>query len=697
MARPQGFGWHFFKGTLWAIALILAGLMYWSMVLTEQKVRELNSRFNQLQKSNTVMQAEAAQTLSLTPERPVLHNPVPLKTKQPNPDLKNLLEPDPFYSKTLPSLLPKDFRPWGTIHHAMPSRPEQLGPFSQYADVSGWQNQCVVSAARFLFGFYEQLSPDMAYKIEEEVDPETQDATYTVYLRDGVFWAPLEQRFFGSRVLLAPHFQEAHQVTAEDFKLYFDAMKNPYVERDGAIVLRQYYADLDLFEVIDPLTFRVRWKAHELLDREGKPTRMTLYTAKLWTGALHPLPAFVFKYFADGTKIIRNDSDPESYRTNSTWAQNFNRHWSNQVIPSCGPWLFDGMNENRLVLRRNPSFYAPLDVLIERYDMEFMNNTETIWNAFLANKLETYELSPAKWIELQDFLKSPNYKKQEAEGNSIHQLSYLARVFTFIGWNQARPLFTSKKVRQALTMAVDRERIIRDNLHGLGVEVTGPFFYGSTSYNHDIVPFPFNPPLARKMLEEEGWEDSDGDGILDKEINGVRTPFRFHLTYFYNAPVTRSICEYVSTALKEIGIDCILKGVDRADISAIFDNKDFEALYFAWAQGTPPESATQVWGSSGAKEAGSSNFIGFANKEVDRIADLLQFERDAETRQQLYHELGKILYEEAPYLFLYTPKVILLYRDRVKNLFIPSERQDLIPGATVSQPETNVIWLKPNV
>ena len=54
----------------------------------------------------------------------------------------------------------------------------------------------------------------------------------------------------------------------------------------------------------------------------------------------------------------------------------------------------------------------------------------------------------------------------------------------------------------------------------------------------------------------------------------------------------------------------------------------------------------------------------------------------------------KLSIQEEPYTFLYTPKVRLLYRERVQNLFIPRERQDLIPGANIPEPYLQTIWLK---
>ena len=158
--------------------------------------------------------------------------------------------------------------------------------------------------------------------------------------------------------------------------------------------------------------------------------------------------------------------------------------------------------------------------------------------------------------------------------------------------------------------------------------------------------------------------------------------------------MTKSICEYIATALKNVGIDCRLNGADVADLTALFDDKSFDAIVMSWALGTPPEDPKQVWYSSGAKEKGSSNSIGFANKEIDRLIDQLQYEYDPAKRIELYHQFDKILYEEQPYTFLYSPKSLLLYREYLQNVFLPSQRQDLVPGANISEPDESIYWLK---
>jgi len=671
-------------------------LLYWSSTLIEDDLRSMRSDMGQLKNDLFMLRSEAEKNhidiLQMLPKQK--KNDSEKKHNLDEASYPNLLHNDPFFATTLPKLLGKDFQPLWTQHTATIGKPDTLHPFSNWSQVAAWYDRCIANLSQLEFGKYETLAPDMAVSIEERTDQKTGTPEFWIHLRDHVYWEPLQLEFFPPGFQLAPQFLHRNQVTAEDFKFYYDALMNSYVQEPGAVSLRTYYGSIEEVKVIDKLTFTIRWQSKEILGRDGKKTPRIKYIAKSLTGALKPLPCFVYKYFSDGTKIISDDSDPNTYRTNSVWAQNFAEHWAKNIIVSCGAWIFDGMNERQIRFTRNPNFYFPYAALTAAIETEFKDTPENIWEEFQNGHLDSYGLQPDQLSEYKKFLQSPAYKRQVDEGNSVKRLDYVARTYTYIGWNQAKPYFKSAKVRRAMTMAIDRRRIIENYLNGLGVEITGTFFRYSSAYDPSISPWPYSPEEARRLLAEEGWYDSTGNGVVDKLIDGKRIPMKFTLTYYVKNPTLKSVCEYVSTALKEIGVDCSLLGVDIADLSAVFDDKSFDAVCLAWSLGNPPEDPRQLWHSSGAKEKGSSNAIGFANQEIDDIIDKLDYEYDRQKRIALYHRFNAIIHEEQPYTFLYTPKVALLSREYLQNVFIPADRQDLIPGATVAEPDPNIFWIK---
>lgn len=697
--NKEPLGLYIFRFIVGLGLFIFLLMLYWSTSLIEKDLKSLQFEISQLKNDLVDFRSDISQMQirdSSVSSESNSHSNTADQTHRKHIDesYPNLLEEDPFYTETLPKMLGPDFKYYGVFQRSAMGKPDNLHPFSNWYTVNQWRGLCVPAVARLKFGKYETLAPSLGIKLEERRNKDTGLLEFWVHLRDKVYWQPLNSNMFTENIKLAPYFLKKHQVTAHDFKFYFDAMMNPFLQESGAVALRNYYSDIESVEVLDDLTFIVRWKNEAVTDAVGTVAYKPKYVAAQLTGGLNPLPRFVYQYFPDGKKIIEDDTATDAYRTNSVWAQNFAQHWAKNIIVGCGPWIFESMSDRQIKFRRNPSYFSPYDALAEGIEVLFKDSFDAIWQLFKANGLDYYEIRPDQLSELEVFMQSPQYAEQSRAGSAIRRLDYLGHQYGYIGWNEAKPFFKSKKVRQALTMAIDRQRIISQIMNNMGVEINGTFSFNSPAYNKSITPWPFDLTQAKKLLEEEGWYDSDGDGIIDKIIDGERVPFSFNLTYYVKGVTGKSISEYVATALKEIGINANLQGVDIADLTATFENKNFDAIMLNWALGTPPEDPRQLWYSKGSAEKGSSNAIGFANSEADAIIDALTYESDPEKRLQLYHRFGAILHDEAPYVFLFTPKISMIYREYLQNVFIPSERQDLIPGANIGEPDSSIFWLK---
>ena len=657
------------------------GMLYWSSNLIEQDLHHLQSDITQIKSGVEEIKRESSKEPLRVTSPPMI--PKQAKEEGQASLSHNLLLPDPFFEKTLPKLLGPNFRPHGKMSLDTIGKPKNLHPFSNWSEVANWGALCTPYVANNQFGKWQTLTDDMAISMEK-----INETDFRIKLRKGVFWQPLRQEFFGSSVYLAPHFFKKHPVTAWDYKFYVDALMNPAVQEGGAVALRDYLEDIQSIEVIDDVTFIVRWKSH-LVD--GVPK--IRFTATQLTGSLRPLASFVYQYFANGKKIIEDAGDPDIHRKNVLWAENFNEHWAQNIIPSSGAWAFNGMSDTEIHFLRNEDYFQPLAALTEEQVVTFRENPSSIWEDFKSGKTDLTTLTPSEIAQWEDFSKSSIYQEQKERGQKINRLDYLVRSYSYIGWNEKRAFFQSPSLRRAMTMAIDRRRLIDDILNGMGVEISGPFFIGSNEYDERIKPRPFDPEEAKRILEDEGWFLGE-DGIRYKNISGKKVQFSFHLTYFVKNPTTQAMASFVATNLKEIGVECIPYGVDISDLTLAFDDKSFDALILGWTLGPPPSELKQIWHSRGALEKGSSNAVGFQNEKVDKIIDKLLFESDLEKRRELYHQFHRIIYEEAPYTFLYTPKTALLYREYVQNVFIPKERQDLVPGADVDEPQFNVMWIK---
>jgi peptide/nickel transport system substrate-binding protein len=221
-------------------------------------------------------------------------------------------------------------------------------------------------------------------------------------------------------------------------------------------------------------------------------------------------------------------------------------------------------------------------------------------------------------------------------------------LYMYIGFNFKTPFFEDKRVRRAMAYAFDYEEMIEDLCFGLHPRAHGIFHPTAWMYPQDP------PPLiqqdldkAEDLLDEAGWIDSDGDGIREKEINGVVMPFEFTLMVSQK-PDRIDICNLFRQNLDSIGVVCHVVPVEAAVFMERVHNRQFEAEMAGWGTATDPYFNENLFGTKGERNYGS-----YSNPEVDALFKAGMKEFDREKRAKIYGEIFKIIYEDQPYMFLY--------------------------------------------
>ncbi len=223
------------------------------------------------------------------------------------------------------------------------------------------------------------------------------------------------------------------------------------------------------------------------------------------------------------------------------------------------------------------------------------------------------------------------------------------------------PLFGSKLVRQALTLAIDRQSIIDGFMGPVYATIINTSLspaYRSIA-NTALEPYPYNPKKALALLREEGWTPGQ-DGILQKK--GKK--FSFELAVPVGNPRRNYAATIVQQNLREIGIDCRLK----FDESLIFLKNQNEYRYDAALSGMAAETLPFqliIWGSDFAKHQFNSS--AFQNRELDTIIAELNLPLSDDRKLALWKNYQKILHEEQPRTFLYYYDELEGLNRRVKN------------------------------
>jgi peptide/nickel transport system substrate-binding protein len=222
----------------------------------------------------------------------------------------------------------------------------------------------------------------------------------------------------------------------------------------------------------------------------------------------------------------------------------------------------------------------------------------------------------------------------------------------WICWNMQAPYFEDKRVRQAMSYALDYEELINTIFYGLYEQARGTFHPTSWMFPKNG-PKPYRQDLdkAEALLDAAGWIDSDGDGIRDKEINGRRMPFRFTLLTSQSvAGVAMGIL--LKECLDQIGVVCLPKPTEFTVLVQMGRERKFHAFMGAWLTGEDPDMQTNLW------ETGQMrNYSNYSNPRVDELFVRARRELDREKRAALYGEIHNLLWEDQPYTWL-------VYRNR---------------------------------
>lgn len=244
-----------------------------------------------------------------------------------------------------------------------------------------------------------------------------------------------------------------------------------------------------------------------------------------------------------------------------------------------------------------------------------------------------------------------------------NKFKYPSFGYTYMGYNLTDPKFRDPRVRQAINYAVNKEEIIDTIFYGLAKVITGPFMLDSWAYNKDIKPVPYDPEKAGRLLKEAGWTDVDGDGWIQKGDDD----FEFTLLVNQGNAERLRCAELIQRHLKAVGIRMKIRVIEWSSMINEFINKRrFEAVLMGWFLARDPD-CYDIWHSSKTRE-GEFNFIGYKNERVDALLEEGRGTFDQERRAQIYREIHDILYEEQPYLFLYSPDALPIVNSRFRNV-----------------------------
>ncbi len=402
-------------------------------------------------------------------------------------------------------------------------------------------------------------------------------------------------------------FHDGHEFDSGDVKFTYDAIVNP---RNLSPRVSDF-EPVKSVEAADKYTVRVTYKR--------------LYSPAFGTWGIGMLPEHLLNDQVLKAEAAKKRTVPDKFDMRQS---DFNRH-----PIGCGPFVFaDWRSDQFIKLARFDGYWEGAPEY-KKYTYRIIPDALTQEMEFYAGAVDGYDAQPHQVARLSQDKRFQNF-------------SGLSFGYTYIGYNMRRELFKDKRVRRALGMAIDVDRIIKYVLYDQAEPITGPFVKQTDYYDKSIQPLRYDPEGAVKLLAEAGWK-RNSDGWLEKDGK----VFRFNLITNNGNPMRKAIMAIAQDSWKKIGIDT---RTDLLEWSVFLekhvDQGDFDALILGWSMGIDPD-LYQIWHSSQSNPY-QLNFVAFKNAEADDLIIRIRQEYDQAKQAELCHKLHRIIADEQPYTFI---------------------------------------------
>jgi peptide/nickel transport system substrate-binding protein len=336
----------------------------------------------------------------------------------------------------------------------------------------------------------------------------------------------------------------------------------------------------------------------------------------------------------------------------------------------------------RVIFEKNP-YYWKKQVTeedlphIERVIWEIVESTDTSLLQFRSGSLDSVSVTPEYFSLL---------KKEENRGDfTIYNggPDYGTNYITF-NLNQAKkngkPLispiksrwFNNVKFRQAVSYAIDRERIVNNIYRGLGQAQTSFISVQSPFYYKGLKGYPYDPEKAKELLKEAGFKYNNQGQLLDADGNRVS----FTLNTNAGNKIRESMGNQVEEDLEAIGMDVSFRTINfNVLVGKLSGTLDWECILLGLTGGNEPHGGANVWFTDGNLHMFNQDQEGLEDRKIAdweaEIADLFiagARELDEAKRKEIYAEIQQIVETNVPFIYLVNPLALGAVRNHIQGI-----------------------------
>ncbi len=363
-----------------------------------------------------------------------------------------------------------------------------------------------------------------------------------------------------------------------------------------------------------------------------------------------------------------------------------------------GPFMLSENDPNRrMVLLRNPNFHGetyPTEgeagdagkglladagkslPLIERAVYTVEKESIPLWNKFLQGYYDASGISSDNFDQAVQF--TPEGEADLAPEMKQKGISLVTAITTsnfYMGINMRDPLIghpggeAARKLRQAISIAVDYEEYISIFLNGRGFPAQGPLPPGIFGYREDFNPVVYAAPgkrrslvEAKKLLAEAGYPNGRSAKTGEPLVLYFDTPAA--------GPDAKSRLDWLIKQFRKLDIQLVIRATDYNRFQDKMLSGNAQIFEWGWNADYPdPENFLfLLYGPNAKVGKGGENASNYSNPEFDRLFTQMKGMANGPQRQQVIDRMTAILREDAPWLFGFFPKGFSLQHAWVGNV-----------------------------
>ncbi|MCG3172475.1 MAG: Oligopeptide-binding protein AppA [Myxococcota bacterium] len=216
---------------------------------------------------------------------------------------------------------------------------------------------------------------------------------------------------------------------------------------------------------------------------------------------------------------------------------------------------------------------------------------------------------------------------------------------TYLAFNFRDPILSKREVRQAIAHAINVEELIRYKFLGAASPAASLIAPGHWAHDPSLHPVPHDPARARRLLDQAGFPDPDGDGPA----------MRFHLIYKTSSNKFRgALALAIADQLRRAGIGVEVRSYEFAAFFDDVQKGNFQICSLMWTRILDPDILYQVFHSSQIPGPAGNGYNrgAYSNPEADRLLEDGRREARIERRKDIYAKAQQLLARDLPYLFL---------------------------------------------